>query len=211
VAELGKVTFLGCTHANIWALDTQEGACVKKVGLASLKKLDWIHINEPLVKELICSFNDDNQYVKLQGRQIDIGEEGIVKVFKLPCKGLMAGAQEGFDGVDATYFVRTQQDHYVIKSRYLIAQVNGKVRVRRLKTLTEILTFRQSNNFAPGFLVSMMLVAEKELANWVAWFSQKLQNELVVVQRKARKLISTLVGPTLTIIEYYYQELFVKE
>jgi len=34
---------------------------------------------------------------------------------------------------------------------------------------------------------------------------------LVVVQCKARKLISTLVGPTLTIIGYYYRELFVRE
>jgi hypothetical protein len=38
---------------------------------------------------------------------IDIGEEGIMKVFKLPCKGLMARAREGFNGVDATYFVGT--------------------------------------------------------------------------------------------------------
>jgi len=90
MAELGKVTLLGCIHANIWALNTQEGAWAKKVGLASLKKLDWTHINEPLVKKLICSFNYDDQYVKLQGQQINISEEGIVKVFKLLCKGLMA-------------------------------------------------------------------------------------------------------------------------
>ncbi len=60
VAELGKVTFLGCTHVSIWALDAQEGAWAKKAGLASLKKLDWTHINEPLAKELICNFNYDN-------------------------------------------------------------------------------------------------------------------------------------------------------
>jgi len=67
MAKLGKVTFLGCTHVSIWALNIQEGTWAKKVGLASLKKLDWTHINEPLVKELICSFNYDDQYVKLQG------------------------------------------------------------------------------------------------------------------------------------------------
>jgi hypothetical protein len=37
MVDLGKVIFLGCIHANIWALDTQEGAWAKKVGLASLK------------------------------------------------------------------------------------------------------------------------------------------------------------------------------
>ncbi len=56
------------------------------------KKFDWTHINEPLVKELICNFNYDNQYVKLERQHIDIGEEGITKVFKLLCEGLMAGA-----------------------------------------------------------------------------------------------------------------------
>jgi hypothetical protein len=40
VAELAKVIFLGCTHDNICALDTQERAWAKKVGLASLKKFD---------------------------------------------------------------------------------------------------------------------------------------------------------------------------
>jgi len=49
-----------------------------------------------------------------------------VKVFKLPCKGLMARALERYNGVAATYFVRFQQDHYILKSGYLIAQANGK-------------------------------------------------------------------------------------
>lgn len=76
----------------------------KKVGLVLLKKFDQIHINEPLIKELICSFDYDNQYVKLEKQQIDIGEEGIAKVFKLPCEGLMVGAWEGYNGVAAIYY-----------------------------------------------------------------------------------------------------------
>jgi hypothetical protein len=56
-----------------------------------------------------------------------------------------------------------------------------------------------------------MLVAEKELVNWATWFSYKLQNELVVVQCKVGKSISTLVKLALTIIGYYYQELFARE
>jgi len=64
VAEWRKVTFLGCIHGRIWALDTHEETWAKKVG--SLKKFDWTHVNKPLVKELICSFSYDNQYVKLE-------------------------------------------------------------------------------------------------------------------------------------------------
>jgi hypothetical protein len=60
MAKLGKVIFFRSTQVIIWALDIQEGTCAKKVGLASLKKFDWIHINEPMVKKLICSFNYDN-------------------------------------------------------------------------------------------------------------------------------------------------------
>ncbi len=55
-----------------------------------------------------------------------------MKLFKLYCEGLMARTLEGYDGVVATYFVSTQQDHYILKSRYLMAQANGKARVRRL-------------------------------------------------------------------------------
>ncbi len=58
--------------------------------LALLKKLNWTHINKPLAKELICNFNYDDRYVKVHGQKIDICEEGIMKVFKLPCEGLMA-------------------------------------------------------------------------------------------------------------------------
>jgi hypothetical protein len=38
----------------------------------------------------------------------------------------------------------------------------------------EILTFHQGNMFALSSLISMMLVVEKELVNWVAWFFDKL-------------------------------------
>jgi hypothetical protein len=92
VVELGKVTILGCIHGSIWALDIHKEAWAKKVGVVLLKKLNLIHINALLMKELICNFNYDNQYVKLEKRQINIGEEGIAKMFKLPCGGLMVGA-----------------------------------------------------------------------------------------------------------------------
>jgi hypothetical protein len=65
----------------------------------------------------------------MQGQQIDISEEGIVKVFKVPWEGLMARALKGYNGVVTTYFVGIQQDHYIFKLGYLIAQVDGKARV----------------------------------------------------------------------------------
>jgi hypothetical protein len=94
--------------------------------------------------ELIYNFNYDDEYVKLQGQQINIGEEGITKVFKLPCEGLMV-AKEGYNNVATTYFIGTQQDHYVLKLGYVITQANGHTRVGRLIALIKILTFCQGN------------------------------------------------------------------
>jgi hypothetical protein len=47
--------------------------------------------------------------------------------------------------------------------------------------------------------------------DWATWFSLKLQSELVAIQRKAKKLTSTLVELALTIIGYYCWELFARE
>jgi len=118
-----------------------------------------------LPKKLICSFNYDNQYVKLQGQQINIGEEGITKVLNLSYEGLMARAQEGCNGVIATYFANTQQEHYLLKSRYVLAQANGKARVRKLEALIKILTFCQGNQFSLGSLVFVILATKKEPVN----------------------------------------------
>jgi hypothetical protein len=48
---------------------------------------------------------------------------------------------------------------------YVIAQVDEKTKVGRLETLTKILTFPQSNMFAPNSLIFMMLIVEKEPIN----------------------------------------------
>jgi hypothetical protein len=44
----------------------------------------------------------------------------------------MAGTWEGYNDVAATYFVGTQQDHYVLKSRYSIAQIDKNAKLKRL-------------------------------------------------------------------------------
>jgi hypothetical protein len=41
----------------------------------------------------------------------------------------------------------------------------GRQELEDLEALTEILTFLQSNSFAPGSLVFMMLATKKESAN----------------------------------------------
>jgi hypothetical protein len=63
----------------------------------------------------------------------------------------------------------------------MIAKADGKRKVAKLETLTENMSFRQGNKFALSVLISMMLVVEKEEVNWAIWFSQKLQNEIIVI------------------------------
>lgn len=49
-----------------------------------------------------------------------------------------------------------------------------------------------------------MLVAEKEKVNWAFWFSQKLQNKIIAIQRKVGKIGNTLTRPALTIMGHYF-------
>jgi hypothetical protein len=76
----------------------------------------------------------------------------------------------GYNNVFATYFVGTQQDHYVFKSGYVIAQVDGKAIIKILEALKKILTFHQANRFALGSFVFVILTTEKEPMNWATWF-----------------------------------------
>jgi len=71
-------------------LDSDEGKSklAKKVRLAKIRKLDWTLVDEPVVKELIISYNRVDRYINLKGKQIDIGEEGTVRIFCLSYKGL---------------------------------------------------------------------------------------------------------------------------
>ncbi len=46
--------------------------------------------------------------------------------------------------------------------------------------------------------------------NWAMWFAQKLQNEILFVQRKVGRLGNTLIGPTFTIVGRYHLDHFVQ-
>jgi hypothetical protein len=72
--ELGKLNFLGCTFGSIWTLMKEKVDWAKKVRLAQIKKLNWTLVDEPIMKEMVNSYNHVNQYVKLKGRQINVGK-----------------------------------------------------------------------------------------------------------------------------------------
>ncbi len=38
---------------------------------------------------MVSSYNNSNQYVKLKGRQIDIKEEGVARIFGLSHEGVV--------------------------------------------------------------------------------------------------------------------------
>lgn len=69
------------------------------------------------------------------------------------------------------YLIGNEDEHYILRSRYLIAKVDGRWKVTRLEALMEIMSFKQRNKFAPNALISTMLITKKEKVNCVVWFS----------------------------------------
>jgi siroheme synthase len=51
------------------------------VGLAKIRKLNWIIMDELVVKKMISNYNHANQYVKLKGRQINVQRERVATIF----------------------------------------------------------------------------------------------------------------------------------
>jgi hypothetical protein len=65
------------------------------------------------VKEMIGNYNHADQYVKLKGRQINVGEG-------------MADGKESYYPIVVTYFIGNEDEHYILCSKYLIAKVDGR-------------------------------------------------------------------------------------
>ncbi len=97
----------------------------------------------------------------MKGRQINVGE-GMARIFGLSSEGVVPIGKESYNPIVATYFTRDEHEHYISCSWYLIAKTNGRWKVAILETLMEIMSFKQGNKFAPGVLISTMLVAKKE-------------------------------------------------
>jgi hypothetical protein len=78
----------------------------------------------------------------LHGKQIKLQVEVVVKIFKLPCTKVVTRGKEGYNVSIAKYFTREEAKQYIPHSGYLIAKTNGPLKVMKLVTLTEIVTFR---------------------------------------------------------------------
>jgi hypothetical protein len=128
--ELGKINFMGCMHGSIWTL-MKEGDWAKKIGLAQIRKLDWTPIDEPIVKEMVNSYNYANQYVKLKGRQMDI--KGVARICGLSHEGVVPIGRESYNPIVAIYFIKDEHEHYIPCLRYPIAKANGRRKVPNWK------------------------------------------------------------------------------
>jgi hypothetical protein len=122
------------------------------------------------MNKMINNYNHANQYVKLKGRQINVGGR-MARIFGLSRERIVPIGRESYNPIVVTYFIGNEDEHNILRSRYLIAKVDGIWKVTRLEALTEIMSFRQGNKFDPTTLISIMLIAKKEKLNCVAWFS----------------------------------------
>jgi hypothetical protein len=74
---------------------------------------------------MINNYNHANQYVKLKGRQINIGE-GMVRIFGLSHEGIVPIRIESYNPIVATYFTGDEHEHYISHSKYFIVKANGR-------------------------------------------------------------------------------------
>ncbi len=107
---LGEINFLGYTHGSIWILMKEEKDWAKKVRLAKIKKLKWTLVDELVVKEMIHSYNHADQYVKLKGRQINVGE-GMARIFGLSHEGIVPIGKESYNPIVVTYFIGNEDEN----------------------------------------------------------------------------------------------------
>jgi hypothetical protein len=92
-------------------------------------------VDELVVRDMVSSYNHANQYVKLKGRQIDMGEEGVEIFLGLSHEGVVPIGKESYNPIVATYFIGDEHEHYIPHSRYLIAKGDDKQKVARLEAL----------------------------------------------------------------------------
>lgn len=74
----------------------------------------------------------------------------------------------------------------------------------RLITLVKVMTFQQGNRYVSGTLLSIMSTTKKGIFNWVEWFKVQLHKEMIIIQRKARKVGNSLIGRAFTLVIKYY-------
>lgn len=92
-------------------------------------------VDELVVRNMVSSYNHANQYVKLKGRQINMGEEGVEFFFGLSHERVVPIGKESYNSIVATYFIGDEHEHYIPHSRYLIAKGDGNRKVAKLEAL----------------------------------------------------------------------------
>ncbi len=65
------------------------------------------------MKEMINSYKHADQYVKLKGRQIDVGKEGMARIFGLSCEKIVPIRKESYNPIVAAYFIGYEHEHYI--------------------------------------------------------------------------------------------------
>jgi len=76
----------------------EEKDWAKTMGLAKIKKLDWTIVDELVVKEMIGNHNHAYQYVKLKGRQIDVGKK-MARIFGLSHEGIVPIGRKSYNPI----------------------------------------------------------------------------------------------------------------
>ncbi len=66
---------------------------------------------------MISNYNHANPYLKLKGRQIDVGER-VARIFGLSHKGIIPIGKESYNPIVATYFIGDEHEHYRPRSGY---------------------------------------------------------------------------------------------
>ncbi len=86
----------------------------------------------------------------------------MARICCLSCEGTVPIGRKSYNPIVVAYFIGYEHEHYIPYVRYLIAKVDGRQKVAKLRALMEIMSFRHGNKFAPSALISTMLATKKE-------------------------------------------------
>jgi hypothetical protein len=86
----------------------------------------------------------------------------MVRIFALSCERIVPIGRESYNPIVATYVIGNEHEQYIFHLGYRIAKVDGRHKLAIFKALTEIMSFKKGNKFAPGALISTMLATYKD-------------------------------------------------
>ncbi len=74
----------------------------------------------------------------------------------------------------------------------------------QLTSLAEVATFQQGNCYILRTLLFAVNAIERGIVNWAKWFKVQLHKEMIVIQKKARKVGNNLIGLAFTLVAKHY-------